>query len=80
LIVASLSGLVDVDAAVISIARLSGKDIDLNTAAHGILIAAAANTISKAALAGWVGGGRVGIFVGGSSVVALAAGFVAFAW
>ena len=80
LIVASLSGLVDVDAAAISIARLSGKDIDLNTAAHGILIAVASNTISKAVLAGWIGGNRVGIFVGASSAVALAAGLVASAW
>ena len=60
----------DVDAATISIARLSGKDIDLKTAAHGILIAVACNTISKAVLAGWIGGGRVGIFVGASSAIA----------
>ena len=79
LIAASLSGLVDVDAATISIARLSGKDIDLKTAAHGILIAVACNTISKAVLAGWIGGGRVGIFVGASSAIALAVGFVASA-
>lgn len=77
LIVAALSGLADVDAVTISLARLGGGDVDANTAVLGILIAVAVNTISKAILAGWAGGKKVGIIVGSISAIALAGGFVA---
>jgi uncharacterized membrane protein (DUF4010 family) len=80
LIVAALSGVADVDAVTISMARLVGKDIDLNTAVQGILIAVAVNTASKAALAGWTGGQEVGAMVGAVSALALAGGIAAAIW
>jgi uncharacterized membrane protein (DUF4010 family) len=80
LVVAALSGIVDVDALTISIARMAGGDVDLNTAARAIMVAIAINTVSKAIMAGWVGSKRVGFLVGGISAVALAGGLVVAAW
>ncbi len=75
-VVAALSGIVDVDALTISIARMAGGDLDLNTAARAIMVAIAINTVSKAIMAGWVGSKRVGLLVGGISAVALAGGLM----
>lgn len=80
LIVAALSGVADVDAVTISMVRLIGRDIAPGTAVQGILIAVAVNTASKAALAGWTGGRRIGALVGAISALALAVGGVAAAW
>ena len=55
---------------------MPGADVDLNTASRAIMIAIAINTVSKAIMASWVGNKRVGVLVGGSSVVALAGGLV----
>jgi uncharacterized membrane protein (DUF4010 family) len=74
LIVATLSGVADVDAVTISMARLAGKDVEQNTAVQGILLAAAVNTVSKAVMAGWVGGKKIGVLVGAVSALALAGG------
>jgi uncharacterized membrane protein (DUF4010 family) len=79
-VVAAVSGIVDVDALTISIARMAGGDVDLKTAAHAIMVAIAVNTISKAIMASWVGNRRVGLLVGGISAVALAGGLVIAAW
>jgi uncharacterized membrane protein (DUF4010 family) len=76
LVVAALSGMADVDAVTISIARMGGGDVDLNTAARAIMIAIAINTVSKAIMASWIGNKKVGILVGGISAVALAGGLV----
>lgn len=76
LVVAALSGIADVDAVTISIARMAGGDVDLNTAARAIMIAIAINTVSKAIMASWVGSKKVGLLVGGISAVALAGGLV----
>ena len=70
LIVAALSGVADVDAVTISMARMGGKDIDLNTTVKGILVAVAVNTTSKAMLAGWAGGHKIGALVGSVSALA----------
>lgn len=80
LIVAALSGVADVDAVTISMARMGGKDIDLNTTVRGILIAVAVNTGSKAMLAGWAGGRKIGALVGGISALALVGGIAAAVW
>lgn len=55
LVVAALSGVADVDAVTISMARMAGGDVDPNTAAHAIMIAIAVNTVSKTIVAGSVG-------------------------
>jgi uncharacterized membrane protein (DUF4010 family) len=76
LVVAALSGIVDVDALTISIARMARGDVDSNTAARAIMVAIAINTVSKAIMAGWVGNRRVGLLVGGISAAALAGGLI----
>jgi len=80
LIVAAFSGVADVDAVTISMARMGGKDIDLNTTVRGILIAVAVNTGSKAMLAGWAGGRTIGALVSGISALALLGGIAATVW
>jgi uncharacterized membrane protein (DUF4010 family) len=79
LMVAGVSGVADVDAATISIVRMTNDKIDLVTAAQGILIAVAVNTVSKAIMTCWVGTWRTGLSVAGISAVALTCGG-AIAW
>ncbi len=55
-VLASVSGLADVDAVSISLARAAGQGLDARVAATGVMIAALVNTVSKAALAGIVAG------------------------
>lgn len=74
LAVAAISGVVDVDAVTISMAELGGGQLPLETAVHAIAIAVGVNSLSKAAMAGWVGGWRLGAMVGGASLLALAGG------
>lgn len=72
-LLAALSGIADVDALTLSMARLAGGQLAVDHAATAILIAASVNTASKATMAGLVGGRPLGILVGGISVVAIAA-------
>lgn len=71
LIVAAISGIADVDAVTISMARLATEAISAETASQAILIAVAINTVAKAAMASWIGGWRIGLHVGVVSVLAL---------
>lgn len=70
LAVAALSGIADVDAITISMARLGRTALD--TAVQAIAIAVGVNTLVKATMAGWFGGWRLGAYVGAGSVAALA--------
>ncbi|MFC3569087.1 MgtC/SapB family protein [Paracoccus simplex] len=79
LIVAAISGLADVDAVSISMARMGGGTLALDTAAQAILIAVAVNTVSKAVLAAWVGGPRLGLIVGAVSGLGIGAAGLAMA-
>ncbi|MFA7441094.1 MAG: MgtC/SapB family protein [Sphingomonadaceae bacterium] len=72
--VAALSGITDVDAVTISMARLAGNQLDMPTATLAIALAVGVNSMAKAAMAGWIGGWRMGGYVGLASVLALAAG------
>lgn len=74
LIVAAISGVADVDAITISMARLGGNQVDPTTAVRAIGIAVAVNTMAKTVMAGWVGGKRIAIHVGTASLLALAVG------
>jgi uncharacterized membrane protein (DUF4010 family) len=76
LIGAAISGLADVDALTISMARMEGHSLDLDIAERAILIVVGVNTITKAALAAWAGGRRLGLFVAIPSILAVAAGLV----
>ncbi len=61
---AALSGLTDVDAITLSLARLAQDPALLDTAALGILLAALVNTAVKGTMAAVLGGSRLGILVG----------------
>lgn len=74
---AALSGVTDVDAITISVARLVGDDLAENAAATAIFIAAAVNTVVKAAISIGIGGKAMGLRVGFVYAVVLAAGIAA---
>ncbi len=63
LALAAASGITDVDAITLSLARLSQGDVTVSVAVLGIVIAAAANTLAKAAMATVIGGRAVGLRV-----------------
>jgi uncharacterized membrane protein (DUF4010 family) len=64
LMLAAASGLADVDAITLSLARMSQDDLGISVAVTGILIAAAANGILKGGMATVIGGKQVGLRVG----------------
>jgi uncharacterized membrane protein (DUF4010 family) len=72
LLVGAISGVADVDAVTISMARLGGTSVALEIAARAIIIAVIVNTISKAAMAGWTGGTKVAVPVSLVSAVSVA--------
>lgn len=73
---AGLSGMADVDAIVISMARMAMGAVDPALAAQAILFATAVNTLVKSVLAAAAGDGKLGLLVALVSVVAVAAGAV----
>src|SRR5690606_35902229 len=72
-LLAAISGVADVDALALSMARFAGAELGLPEAGRAILVAASVNTVSKAVMAAVVGGSRLGTLVGGVSAAALAA-------
>lgn len=64
LVLAAASGVADVDAITLSLARMSGFDLELPIAVTGIVIAAAVNSVIKAGMATFIGGREIGIRVG----------------
>ncbi len=72
-VLAGISGIVDVDALTLSMTRLAGLQMPMIEASTAILIAAAANTLSKAVIATAVGGSRLGIAIGAVSALVIAA-------
>jgi uncharacterized membrane protein (DUF4010 family) len=77
-LLASVSAIADVDALTLSMARLAGQQVAFTDAATAILIAASTNTATKAAMAAFVGGRRIGAAVGTVSVLAIATLAVVF--
>jgi uncharacterized membrane protein (DUF4010 family) len=73
-----LSGLLDVDPITLATARLAGNGTSLDLAAETILIAGAANGLSKAVLGQIFGGWRLGTMLSAAALAAMAAG--ALAW
>jgi uncharacterized membrane protein (DUF4010 family) len=71
---AALSGLADVDAITLSMARSGAQEIGRAPAAAAIAIAVGVNTLTKAAIGWSVGGSRAGRLLLGISVLAIAAG------
>lgn len=78
LVAAAMAGIADVDAITITMSRRSGQPEGLSLAAAAILLAMGVNTITKAVMAGSVGGTRLGLLVGGPSLLAVAAGGALF--
>ncbi|MGH2340311.1 MgtC/SapB family protein [Segnochrobactraceae bacterium EtOH-i3] len=77
LIVASISGIADVDAITISMAQLARDSGDHRLPLQAIAIAVAVNTLAKVLMAGWIGGLRVLVCAGIGSLVAVLAGAAA---
>jgi uncharacterized membrane protein (DUF4010 family) len=77
--VAALSGVADVDAVSLSLARSAGGRVSLDVAARGILLAAFVNTAVKGILAGLIGGRALALRCAPILAVALVAG-VAASW
>lgn len=75
---AAVSGIADVDAITLSMARLGGSATTLDVAALAIALAVAVNTISKAILGAVAGGADVGMRLLAASAAALLAGIAGF--
>lgn len=74
-LVAAVSGVADVDAVTLSMARGAGGDAA--TAAVAIFIAVAVNMVSKTMMAWWIGGAGMGRLMAAVSAFAVVAGAVA---
>jgi len=77
---AAASGIADVDAITLSLARMGGEDLTATTAALGIVIAASVNSLVKAGMAGTIGGRRIGIAVGLPLAAAVGVGLATALW
>ncbi len=77
-LLAAVSGIADVDALTLSMARLAGPQVAVANAATAILVAVSVNTASKAVIAASVGGTAIGTLVAGASALAIAALAAAF--
>ncbi len=77
---AALSGITDVDAITLTLARLAHDPARLETAALGILLAAAINTAVKGAMAAVIGGSPMGKYVVGVFGLQLMAGGAIWFW
>lgn len=81
-VLAAASGLADVDAITLSLARMSTEDTSTAVAAVGIVIAASANSLVKGGMALAIGGRRLGLRVllplAAGSVLALAGAITQF--
>lgn len=74
---AAISGLTDVDALTISVARLVGQDLPAGSGAMAIFIAASVNTAVKAGISLGVGGRRLGRSVIAAYSIVILAGALA---
>jgi uncharacterized membrane protein (DUF4010 family) len=78
-ITAAVTGLFDVDAMSVSMARLAPGTLTPQAAALAILVGVASATLGKVAIAALIGRGRFAIAVGSLSLCCVAAGAAAFA-
>ena len=79
LALAAASGVTDVDAITLSLARMSQEDLPVRIATTGIVIAAAVNNLAKGGMAAGIGGRRIGLRVG-LPLAASAAGGLVTVW
>ncbi len=78
LVIAGVSGFADVDPVTLSAARLAGTGVSVNDAAMAILLAGAANLITKMTVPVLLGGRRFGVQLAATGALALAAGAAVF--
>ena len=76
-VVAAASGLADVDAITLSMARLAGDAIDNGTATLAITLAAAVNSVVKVVFAATAGTPRLALLLTAASLIGLAVGGLA---
>ncbi|MGD8429713.1 MAG: MgtC/SapB family protein [Ectothiorhodospiraceae bacterium] len=74
------SGLSDVDAITLSLARMAREALEPSVAVNGMLIAAMTNTLVKAGLVAVICRGVMAVWVGGIAVVTVAAGVLVLAF
>jgi uncharacterized membrane protein (DUF4010 family) len=72
-LLAAASGIADVDAITLSMARLAGGDVSFQEASIAVLLAAVVNTASKVAMATALGGMKLGAIFGAVSAAAVCA-------
>ncbi|MGD9387840.1 MAG: MgtC/SapB family protein [Gammaproteobacteria bacterium] len=77
LALAAASGVADVDAITLSLARMSQQDLVLPVAVTGIVLAAAVNSVVKGGMATFIGGRKIALRVGLPLLGCAAAGLVA---
>jgi uncharacterized membrane protein (DUF4010 family) len=71
LLLAALSGIADVDAITLSMARMAGATVPTPRAVDAILVAVGVNTLAKAVMATIAGGRKIGAAVGLPSLAAV---------
>jgi uncharacterized membrane protein (DUF4010 family) len=79
IVLAAVSGLIDVDAISISLARLAPQALAPNSAVYAILVAVVANSLTKIVLGTTAGGFKFGKVVARGTVASLAVGALALA-
>ncbi len=72
-LLAAISGIADLDAITLSMARVAGTRVSESEAATAIIIAVSVNTVAKAAMAAVIAGRRLALVVALASGVAIAA-------
>jgi len=77
-----LAGVTDVDAISVSMAQLAGPQVEPHVAATAVLLAIAANTVTKAGIATVVGGWPFGrtLFATSAAILVAALAGIALVW
>ena len=75
----AISGMFDVDVAVLSALRLLGQPATMEAVGHAMLLALATNAIGRLTVAAVAGPVRFWLPLAGATVVAIALGYAAFA-
>ncbi|HSH83764.1 MAG TPA: DUF4010 domain-containing protein [Guyparkeria sp.] len=78
-LLAASSGVADVDAINLSLARMAKESIDIHTAVMGIIIASTVNNLVKTGIAGGIGTRQLGLHVTGPMILSLSGGLLT-AW
>lgn len=75
-VLASISGVADVDPITLSMAQLSKQGLDITVAGHAVFIAVAVNSVFKSLMSWVIGGRAIGFRVGGTLIVSILIGLL----